>query len=61
MNRWLPKLTLNQKLGLLALARGAVATFARVSPGHTITLNAKELLTAVQRREDHVTPAELAA
>jgi rhodanese-related sulfurtransferase len=60
MPRWLSKLTLNQKLGLVALALGAVAVFAKVGPPQTITLNAKELLTAVQRREDHVTPSELA-
>jgi rhodanese-related sulfurtransferase len=59
--RGLPNLTFNQKLGVLALALGALAVFADVSPGHTITLNAKELLTAVERREDHVAPAELAA
>jgi uncharacterized protein len=61
MNRWLSKLTLNQRLGALALGLGAAAVFARVSPGETITLNAKELLTSIQRREDHVAPAELAA
>jgi rhodanese-related sulfurtransferase len=59
--RWVSKLTLNQKLGLLALALGAVAIFATVGPGQKITLNAKDLLTAVERQEDHVTPAELAA
>ena len=57
----LSKLTLNQKLGLLALALGALAVFADVAPGHTVTLNAKELLAGIERREDHVTPAELAA
>ena len=61
MSRWFSKLTLNQKLGVVALALGALAVFADVAPGHTITLNAKELLTAVERREDHVAPAELAA
>jgi rhodanese-related sulfurtransferase len=59
--RVLVMLTLNQKLGVLALALGAVAVFANVAPGHTVTLNAKELLTGVERQEDHVTPAELAA
>ena len=59
--RFLSKLTLNQKLGALALALGALAVFANVAPGHTVTLNAKELLTGVERQEDHVTPAELAA
>ena len=59
--RFLSKLSLNQKLGALALALGALAVFANVAPGHTVTLNAKELLTGVERQEDHVTPAELAA
>ncbi len=61
MSRPFSKLTLNQKLGLLALALGALAVFANVAPGHTVTLNAKELLTAVDRREDHIGPTELAA
>jgi rhodanese-related sulfurtransferase len=61
MVRWVSKLTLNQRLGVLALALGALAVFADVAPGHTITLDAKELLTSVARQEDHVTPAELAA
>jgi rhodanese-related sulfurtransferase len=59
--RFFSKLTLNQKLGTLALALGALAVFANVAPGHAVTLNAKELLTVVVRQEDHVTPAELAA
>ena len=59
--RFLPKLTLNQKLGVLALALGALAVFANVAPGHTVKVNAKELLTSVARAEDHVTPPELAA
>ena len=59
--RFLSKLSLNQKLGALALALGALAVFANVAPGHTVTVNAKELLTGVARAEDHVTPAELAA
>jgi rhodanese-related sulfurtransferase len=52
---------LQSRLGGLALALGALAVFANVAPGHTVTLNAKELLTGVERQEDHVTPAELAA
>jgi rhodanese-related sulfurtransferase len=59
--RFLSKLTLNQKLGVMALALGGLAVFANVAPGHTVTLDAKELLTGVERQEDHVTPAELAA
>jgi rhodanese-related sulfurtransferase len=61
MFSWVSKLTLNQKLGLLALALGALAVFANVAPGHTVSLDARELLTSVERKEDHVTPAELAA
>jgi rhodanese-related sulfurtransferase len=61
MDRWVSKLTLNQKLAFLALALGALAVFANVAPGHVVRLNAKELLTGVARAEDHVTPAELAA
>lgn len=59
--RFLSKLTLNQKLGALALALGALAVFADVAPGHTVKVDAKELLTGVARAEDHVTPTELAA
>ena len=59
--RFLSKLSLNQKLGALALALGALAVFADVAPGHTVRVNARELLTEVARAEDHVTPAELAA
>jgi len=57
----LSKFSLNQKLGVLALALGALAVFANVAPGHTVKVNAKELLTGVARAEDHVTPEELAA
>ena len=57
----LSKLSLNQKLGVVALALGALAVFANVAPGHTVKVNAKELLTGVARAEDHVTPQELAA
>jgi hypothetical protein len=59
--RLLARLTLNQKLGVLALALGALAVFANVAPGHTVKVNAKELLTGIARAEDHVAPAELAA
>jgi rhodanese-related sulfurtransferase len=59
--RWISKLSFNQKLGVFALALGALAVFANVGPGHTVTVDAKELLTSVERQEDHVTPAELAA
>jgi rhodanese-related sulfurtransferase len=59
--RWISKLSLNQKLGVLALALGALAVFANVAPGHAVTVNAKELLTGVARQEDHVTPTGLAS
>jgi hypothetical protein len=61
VTRWLSKLTLNQKLGLAALALGLVAVFANVAPARTVRVHEKELLTAVDRREDHVTARELAA
>jgi rhodanese-related sulfurtransferase len=57
----LSKLTLNQKLGLVALGLGAIAVFANVAPGPTVEVNAKELLTGVARAGDHVTSRELAA
>lgn len=59
--RSISTLTLNQKLGLLALGLGALAVFANVGPRRTISVHAKEILTAVEREEDHVTPSELAA
>jgi len=61
MSGWLARLSLNQKLGTLALVLGALAVFANVVPDRTVTVHAKELLTSVERREDHVTPQELAA
>jgi hypothetical protein len=61
MSRWVSKLTLNQKLGAAALALGALAVFANVTPGPIVTVHARELLTSVERREDHVAPPELAA
>ena len=61
MARWISKLTLNQTLGLGALLLGAVAVFANVYAGRTVTLHETELLTATARAEDHVTPTELAA
>jgi rhodanese-related sulfurtransferase len=61
MARWISKLTLNQTLGLVALLLGAVAVFASVYPGRTVTLHEADLLTATARAEDLVTPVELAA
>ena len=57
----LSQLTLNQRLGVAALALGALAVFANVAPGRTLRVSEKELLTAVERQQDHVTPGELAA
>ncbi|MCE9579855.1 MAG: rhodanese-like domain-containing protein [Deltaproteobacteria bacterium] len=56
----LAKLTMNQKLAALALVLGGAALGASVVPRRTATVDAKELLTRVERQEDHVTPAELA-
>jgi len=60
MRGWISKLTTNQRLAALALALGAIAIAATVGPQRTATVNAKELLTRVERGDDHVTPAELA-
>ena len=57
---WTASLTLNHKLGLLALGLGVLAPLATVKHDRTVTMHAKELLTRVDRQEDHVTPAELA-
>jgi rhodanese-related sulfurtransferase len=59
--RFSSSLTLNQKLGLAALSLGLLAVFANVEPPRTTRVNEKELLTSVARKEDHVTPQELAA
>jgi rhodanese-related sulfurtransferase len=58
--RFVSRLTLNQKLGAVALVLGALAVLADVTPRRAVSVNAKELLTTVERREDHVTPSELA-
>jgi hypothetical protein len=57
----LSSLSLNQKLALGALVLGAVALFARPSPGSVVTLDMKELAAIVDREDDHVTAGELAA
>lgn len=60
MRRWIADATLNQKLGAIALILGAVAIVAAVRPGRTVSFHAKDLLTRVEREDDHVTPARLA-
>jgi rhodanese-related sulfurtransferase len=60
MRRWLANRTFNQKLGAVALVLGAAALAATVRPGRTVSFNAKDLLTRIEREDDHVTPAELA-
>jgi len=60
MLAWLARLSVNRRLALLALALGVAALFAQVQPGRTLTLHEKDLLTTIERQEDHVTPNELA-
>ena len=57
----LPDLTLNQKLGVLALALGAVALFAQPQRGPFVKLDAHELALVVEKEVDHVKAPELAA
>jgi rhodanese-related sulfurtransferase len=59
--RWRSTLSLNQKLGVLGFALGLPAVFANVSPARTTRVHEKDLLTTVERGDDHVTPEELAA
>lgn len=56
----LSSLSLKRRLALAAFALGALAVFADVQPGRALALHEKDLLTAIARQEDHVTPAELA-
>jgi hypothetical protein len=57
----LPDLTLNQKLGVLALALGAVALFAQPQRGPFVKLDARELALVVEKEVDHVKAPDLAA
>ena len=57
----LPQLTLNQKLGAVALALGALALASQPHRGPFVRLDARELALVVEQEVDHVTPAELAA
>jgi len=56
----LPPLTLNQKLGAVALALGALALFSTPHRGPVVTLDTRELALVVEKEVDHVTPSELA-
>jgi rhodanese-related sulfurtransferase len=60
MLKWLANLSTNMRLALLAFVLGLGALFASVSPTRTVSVHEKDLLTAVEGREDHVTPQELA-
>jgi len=60
MARWLSRLTLNQKLGALALLLGAGAIFAAPSRGGAVSLDPAELAVIVQREVDHVRVEEVA-
>jgi rhodanese-related sulfurtransferase len=60
MARWLSRLTLNQKLGALALLLGAGAIFAVPTRGGAVSLDPAELAAIVQREVDHVRVEELA-
>ena len=57
----LPRLTLNQKLGAIALALGAVALFSQPHRGPFVKLDTRELALVVEEQVDHVTAPELAA
>ena len=61
MSGWLLRLTLNQKLAAIAFVLGAIALGARPYGGSMASLNPGDLESAIQRGQDHVTAAELAA
>ncbi len=54
-------LTLNQRLAVVGVALGAVAVFADVQRGRTLTVHERDFATRIQRTEDHVAASELAA
>jgi rhodanese-related sulfurtransferase len=54
-------LTLNQRLAVVGLLLGAVAVFADVHRGRSLTVHEREFATRIQRTEDHVSASELAA
>jgi rhodanese-related sulfurtransferase len=57
----LPVLSLNQKLGAVALSLGALALFAQPHRGPFVKLDGRELALVVEQEVDHVTASELAA
>lgn len=60
MTRWFSRLTLNQRLAVIALLLGAVAVVASPTPGASVTINAQELAVIVAREVDHVDVRDLA-
>jgi hypothetical protein len=60
MLTWFAGLSTNRRLALSAFVLGAGALPASVDHGRTLSLDARELLTLVQRETDHVDPATLA-
>lgn len=60
MARWISRLTLNQTLALVAFLLGAVAVFAQVYPGPSVTLHETDVLAASVREDDRVSPIALA-
>jgi len=56
----LPGLSLNQKLGALALALGTLALVSQPQRGPFVKLDARELAAVVEQEVDHVTAPELA-
>jgi len=56
----MPKLTLNQRLAVVAVVLGAGAVLADVHHGRTLTMHEKEYATRIERKDDHATAAELA-
>ena len=58
--KW-PTLSLNQKLGALALGLGALALASQPNKGPFVKLDARELALIVDQEVDHVTPEDLAA
>jgi rhodanese-related sulfurtransferase len=61
MKNFLPKLSMNKKLALLAFVLGLIAVFAgNPYRGSSVTLDAKELALIVDKTVDHVSAEDLA-